>query len=445
MSRISKSQKSTQILAFPKAQGFGRYAKGARAVNEPEIYKVTNLNDNGPGSLRDAVSKPGRFVIFEVSGIIEIESQINVKENITIAGQTAPGDGVVIYGHKVSFTGANQTIARFLRIRLGNPEKLSKNTDATGLANGKNMIFDHLSVSWGLDEVFSVNWNKNKKGFEPDSITIQNSIIAQGLHFYNHSAGGLIQSENGHISLIQNLYISNKTRNAKIKGKNEYINNVVYNYGNRNNPKGHSVSGAAYIMGGSAMISKVNIINNYFIGGPLTLDNEATPFSRGTDTFKVFASGNYFDNNKNGILDGKLVPEDSIGYPGIHQFEEIPFDYPSKSSKLTAQNTYNYVVDNVGANYPSRDAVDSLLISELSSLGKKGRYIYKETELEFVNNGLGQYNKANAPIDSDNDGIPDEWEVKLNLNPQDPSDALAYNHSQNQYLNIEVYINSMVK
>ena len=431
-----------QTLAFPGAEGFGKYAKGARSAENPEVYIVTNLNDNGPGSFRDAVSEPGRFVTFAVTGVIQLQAPVGISENLTIAGQTAPGKGVVLYGQKVSFTGANNSIARYLRIRLGSKGGLSKNTDASGIASGKNIILDHMSISWGLDEVFSINWDK--KGFEPDSITIQNSIIAQGLHRHNHSAGGLIQSENGHISILKSIYASNKTRNPKVKGKNEYVNNVIYNYGNKDNPKGHSVSGAAYIMGGSAMISEANIINNYFIGGPLTLDSDTTPFSRGTDTFSLYASGNYFDNNKNGILDGNLVESDTLGYPGITDFRSEPFPYPSSSPNLTAQESYEYVISRAGANFPAQDDVDELIITELESKGTQGLYVYTEDDLPFSNNGLGNYANAVAPNDTDSDGIPDQWEINHGLNKNDPTDALEQSSICKDYLNIEIYINSIV-
>lgn len=429
-----------ETLAFPEAEGFGRFAEGARGVESPEVYKVENLDDSGPGSFRDAVSEPGRFVTFNVSGIIYLQSPVSIAPNITIAGQSAPGDGVVLYGQKVSFTGADNTISRYLRIRLGNSSELSKNTDASGIAHGKNIILDHMSISWGLDEVFSINWDQ--KGFEPDNITIQNSIIAQGLHRHNHSAGGLMQSENGHISILKSLYISNKTRNPKVKGKSEYINNIVYNYGNKDNPKGHSVSGAAYIMGGSAMISQVNIINNYFIGGPLTLDDETTPFSRGTETFYLYADGNYFDNNKNGVLDGSLVPENITGYPGIpvDNFKEDPFNYPAETM-LSASDAFQYVKKNSGANFPKRDKVDKLLIEELESKGTLGMYVYRESDIPLPNNGLGKYKSGETLEDTDSDGIPDLWEDYLELDSNDASDALVESDDYPGYLNIEAYIN----
>ena len=140
-----------EVLAFPGAEGFGRYATGGRGG---EIYRVTNLNDDGEGSFRDAVSKSDRIIVFDVAGIINLKSTLIFSKNLTIAGQTAPGDGIVLYGNRVSFTDADNLICRHLRIRMG--IKGSDGKDAAGVADGENMIFDHLSVTWGRDENFSI-------------------------------------------------------------------------------------------------------------------------------------------------------------------------------------------------------------------------------------------------------------------------------------------------
>jgi hypothetical protein len=443
--QLSYTSVNAQTLAFPTAEGFGRYATGARGVTDPDVYIVKNLNDSGPGSFREACSKSGRFILFAVGGIIKLSEDIKVPENTTIAGQTAPGDGIVLYGKKVTFTGSNNTIARYLRIRLGATDNSGK--DASGIANGSNMIFDHLSVTWGMDEVFSINWDNN--GNNPDNITIQNSILGQGLHKVNHSAGGLIQpSKGGKVSLIKNLYSSNKTRNPKVKGINEFVNNVVYNWGNYGNKYGHKESGEAYIMGGgSAGESFVNIINNYFISGPSTQNNLVTPFNRGNSNFNLFASGNYFDNNKDGVLNGKEVPLNSTGYPteDTNSFQSQPYDYPAKTPTLTAEQAFKYVIDHVGASFPKRDQVDSKIISDLKTVGKEGIYVYTETDLGFVNNGVGNIKSTTALLDSDGDGIPDTWEVENGLNKNNKADALQFSSKSPGYFNIEVYINSIVK
>lgn len=442
---LSAFEVNAQTLAFPEATGFGRYTTGARGAANPQIYLVTNLNDSGPGSFRDAVSQPGRFVIFRVGGIVNLQSVVAVASNTTIAGQTAPGEGILFLGPRVSFTGANNTIARYLRIRYGGT---SQNQDASGIANGANMILDHMTFTWGTDEVFSINWDNN--GTSPDNITIQNSIIGQGLHRHNHSAGGLIQPPaGGKVSLIGNLYICNKTRNNKIKGINEFVNNVVYNWGNYGNIYGHTQSGEAYIMGGdSSGASYANIINNYFIGGPNTSNTVTTPFSVGNANFNLYGEGNYFDNNKNGTLDGTLVPQNLTGYPvgDANAIMATAYDYPMKNPTLNALAAYNKIVESVGASYPKRDQVDQLMISDLMSKGTTATYVYVQndlvTQFGFTNGGAGHIYGAPAPLDTDNDGMPDAWETANGLNPN-VFDALTVSATHAPYLNIEVYINSL--
>jgi hypothetical protein len=443
---LSSQQIRAQTLAFPGAEGFGRFATGARGVASPQVYLVTNLNDAGAGSFRDAVSASGRIVVFRVGGIVNLTSDVVVAANTTIAAQTAPGDGIVFFGKRVTFTNSNNTICRYLRIRLGATNNSGK--DASGIANGANMIFDHCSFSWGMDEVFSINWDS--KNTSPDNITIQNSIIGQGLHRENHSCGGLIQTpDGGKVSLIRDLYISNKTRNPKVKGKNEFVNNVVYDWGNGNrlgDQMNYGWEGDAYIMGGSSGVSEVNIINNYFVGGPLTPPTASTPFSRGTGTFNLYGAGNYFDNNKNGTLDGSLVPYNSTGYPGLDasNFKTTPYAYPAASPSMTAAQAYSWIVSNVGPTYPKRDQVDSILVAEVNSRGIQGRYIYRETDMPLINGGLGRVLNGTAPTDSDSDGIPDSWEDAHGLNKNLKADATAFSSSNPGYLNIEVYVNSLV-
>lgn len=435
--RTGEPLNTDPVKAFPGAEGFGQFAQGARGYHTPSIYTVSNLNDDGPGSFRDAVSKPGRFVVFTVSGIIRLQSNITVAPYTTIAGQTAPGKGITLYGRKVSFTGADHSIIRYIRIRLGADAGATRNDDASGIANGKHIIFDHVSFSWGQDEVFSINWDH--RGAEPDSITLQHCIISQGLNIHNHSAGGLIQTMNGHVSILKSLYAGNKTRNPKVKGYNEFVNNVVYNWGNAGNAYGHSVSGDGYIMGGSAGVSKVNILNNYFVAGPATPSRES-PLSRGTGTFYLYAAGNYYDNNKDGLLNGALLIADSKGYPGLSDsnFVKKAFAYPFSHNIASAKEAFEKVIDQAGAVLPFRDEVDHLIISEVVSKGKKGTLVLTESDLPLANNGLGTFETVPGPKDSDGDGIPDIWESKLGLDPME-NDSLKPSPEYPGYLNIEAY------
>lgn len=430
-------------IAFPGAEGYGRKAAGGR--ENGEIYHVTNLNDAGKGSFRDAVSKSYRIIVFDVAGIIRLGSDpVVLKSNQTILGQTAPGDGIVLYGGRVSASGANNTIVRYLRIRMG--AAYSKQADACGIANGSDIIFDHCSITWGKDENFSVN--SDGKGVRPHNITIQNSIIGQGLQ--NHSCGGLIQTdETEGVTIYRNLYIDNKTRNPKVKGLNQFVNNVLYNWGN----------GAAYNMGGeSEGASETTIENNYFIVGEggnwmddgtgaivFSYVNPSRPFTGGNALFRTFFSGNYYDKNKDGVLNGiEITPENwnenCSGNPTF--LPERSSLHPTISGISSAKNAYDWIVKNVGASLPARDEVDTYLISELTSLGTKGVIIRNETKTEqFPLGGPGLIAHGEKALDSDNDGIPDAFEIKWNLDKDDPSDATKI--ASNGYSNIENYTFSL--
>ncbi|KAM0237800.1 hypothetical protein ACHAP5_008925 [Fusarium lateritium] len=394
-------------LAFPGAEGFGRNAVGGR---QGEVYKVTNLNDSGTGSLRDAVSKPNRIVVFDVGGVIKISDRIVVSKNIYIAGQTAPGGGIVVYGNGWSLSNANESIVRYITIRMGKGGTSGK--DAIGIADGKNIIFDHVSVSWGRDETFSINGDVT-------NVTIQDSIIAQGL--VSHSCGGLMQTDGG-VSLFRNLYIDNKTRNPKVKGVNDFQNNVVYNWG----------AGGGYIAGDTSADSYANIINNYFVSGP---DTSVTAFTRGTPSFHAYVKDNFYDSNRNGKLDGSALCESTTCYSNM-DIVKTPYAYPAPAS-LTAEQALEDVLEGAG-NSLHRDAVDTALVKQVRSYGKEGKQITDEKDF----GGVGEIASGTAPKDSDGDGIPDEWETKNGLNPQDASDAMKI--ASNGYANLENYVNSLV-
>ena len=343
------------ILAFPGAEGFGRFATGGRGGT---IYHVTNLNDSGEGSLRDAVSKPGRIIVFDVSGVIKLKSALVFSSDVTVLRQRAPGEGIQVYGERVSFSGANNIIVRYMRFRMGVSGTSGK--DACGVANGKNMIFDHLSALWGRDECFSISWDK--KGTVPTDITIQNSIIGQGLQ--SHSCGGLIQTEGG-VTLYRNLYIENKTRNPKVKGLNQFVNNVVYNWG----------GGGCYIMGDSEGPSWAHIENNYFMKGPW---KGTSAFTRGNDNFKYYAAGNYYDTDADGTVNGHEMTDAEYDASGSYRISDLetfdgvsrPKVHPEIANMMSAEEALMWIIDSVGPCLPVRDEVDQYLIDELKSFGK---------------------------------------------------------------------------
>ncbi|MFT3783215.1 MAG: Ig-like domain-containing protein [Nibricoccus sp.] len=396
------------IPAFPGAEGFGASATGGRGGT---VYHVTNLNDSGAGSFREAVSVAGRTVVFDVGGIIRITSPIVVKANITIAGQTAPGDGIAVYGNRLSFSDANNTICRYIRFREG--INGDSGTDTVGIASGHDMIFDHVSASWGRDETFSVS------GSGINNITIQDCIIGQGLLV--HSAGGLIQTSGG-VSIFRTLYADNWMRNPKVKGVNDYINNVVYNWG----------SGGGYIPAGdSAGDTFANMIGCYFIGGPNS-GVGTSPFKTGNLNYRLFHAGNFQDTNLDGVLDA--MPVTDADFPTL-QIVTTRFDYPAPATTLTAQQALQQVLTYSGASR-RRDSVDTYMINEVLSYGTNGTQIYNESEV----GGIGTLNGGLAPTDTDGDGMPDWWEQAAGTDPLVADNNVV---QADGYTNLEHYINAL--
>ena len=399
------------MLAFPGAEGWGRFATGGR---QGSVYHVTNLNDSGAGSFRDAVSQPNRIVVFDVAGVINISSRISFARNLYVAGQTAPGEGVTIYGDGVSFSGADNLICRYLRVRMGHGG--TKDKDCAGVANGTRMIFDHCSFAWGLDETFSIN--SDGKGALGD-ITIQNCIIGQGL--MPHSAGGLIQADN--ITLYRNFYCDNSTRNNKVKGRNQYANNIVYNWQN-----------AAYIMGGdSEGQAYCNIQGNLFINGP---SGGGAAFTGGNGNFHFYGTDNWQDSNK----DGSFAPQAVTDYSASDR-QSKAYEYPTLPL-TSGKDLLTELLPTVGASLPYRDMTDCYMVDEVLSYGKRGELIANEGTLPYGIPSTWKVFKGNGRQDSDRDGMPDWWEEANGTNPgKDDAMTLA----TNGYANIENYINSLTQ
>ncbi|MET9970930.1 hypothetical protein ABZZ80_34735 [Streptomyces sp. NPDC006356] len=387
------------VAAFPGAEGFGARATGGRGG---DVYHVTNLNDSGAGSLRDAVSRGPRIVVFDVGGYVTLKSPLHVASDITIAGQTAPGDGVATRGYQVSFSNSDNVVVRHIRFRHGLTP--GQNRDADGIDKGSNMIFDHVSTSWGRDETFSVN--------SSTGITVQYSIIAEGLA--PHSCGGLVQSDG--VTLSHNLYIHNKTRNPKSKGRLQHVNNVVYNWGSD-----------AYILGDSAGISNANSAGNYFVKGP---SSSGGPYSRANANYRIHASGNFYDGDVDGRLDGRETTDADLGPATV---EDKPFAFPPITVE-TAQQAYTTVLSEAGASL-SRDAVDARLVNDVTH--QTGAIISDPQSV----GGFGTLRGGTPPTDTDRDGMPDTWERARGLDPGDASDGDDTDASG--YTHIESYLNEL--
>ena len=464
--------------AFPGAVGYGRNADGARGSNNREIYVVTNLNNSGAGSLRDAVSQANRIVVFHVSGVIDLNKEVLVfKDNQTVLFQTAPGDGIELYNGRASSTNANNLIVRYMRMRTGRQVSGSDNIDAGGAAYGHDQIYDHCSFTWGTDECFSLNNDKQPKGLY--NITLQNSILGQGCQ--NHSCGGLVQtSDKEGVTVFRNLFIDNKTRNFKVKGLNQFVNNVIYNWGN----------GAAYNMGGeSSGHSNTVIENNYFIKrtaytwvnssyniettyksmfddetkyhyNGISSDNKnylvdtyqqvnpTKPFigGNGDGDFDTYCVGNYYDNDKDGTLNGFEITQSNwqTYCSATPVFLSKPDSQHSEISiKTSATEAYHWIVENVGPVLPNRDLVDKFMIDELTSLGTKGT-IFRNQNIETqypLAKTWQNINVGTARKDTDGDGIPDDFEDKWGLNKNNAGDAVRI--AENGYTMIENYAFSL--
>ncbi|MDR3118961.1 MAG: polysaccharide lyase [Mediterranea sp.] len=456
------------IPAFPGAEGGGMYTAGGRGG---KVIVVTSLEDDGPGTLREACETGGaRTIVFNVAGIIRLKTPINVRAPyVTIAGQTAPGDGVCITGESFLID-THDVIIRHMRFRRG-AQDVNRRDDALGGNGVGNIIIDHCSSSWGLDENMSMYrhvYNRAEDGYGQKlptvNITIQNSAFTEALDCYNHAFGATI---GGHNSLFaRNLFASNISRNASVgmDGDFNFVNNVIFNWWNRS------------VDGGDEK-SFYNIINNYFKPGPITpkdkpiayriLKPESSRDKNKPDTFgKVYVSGNITEGypavTKNNWNGGVQIYDN----PDAGRFEaQIRVDSVMPMPPVTilkAQDAYTFVLDNVGANIPRRDAVDERIIKTVktgepfytanaSDYAFDAKYVkrrlpadsYKQgiiTDIRQVG-GLPGYN-GTPYTDTDKDGIPDAWETKYGLNPNDPSDAVK-DCNGDGYTNIEKYINGI--
>ncbi|UZD24517.1 pectate lyase [Algoriphagus halophytocola] len=412
-------------LAFPFAEGFGKYTTGGRGG---EIYIVTNLNDDGPGSLRDGIQKKEpRIIVFEVAGNIILKSSLDINHgDLTIAGQSAPGGGITLQGYPIKIK-ADNIIIRYIRSRLGDLSKVQD--DAMSSIRNKDIIIDHCSLSWATDECGSFYDNEN--------FTLQWSILSESLNKSvhekgEHGYGGIWGGKKA--SFLYNLLADHNSRNPRFNGARyhkeparewvDFRNNVIYNW------KGNS----AY----AGEEGQYNIVNNYFKPGPATKSNR----DRIVEPYEPYASF-YVSGN---VMEGsdQVTEDNSLGIQGVdpNLVEAAKeFDF-ANAVTMTAYEAFKAVLNRVGAS-AFRDEVDLRIVKEVeigqNQFGSEG-IIDSQTQV----GGWPVLPKGEVSLDTDRDGMPDQWEVAMNLNPKDPSDSKEYTLAKT-YTNVEVYLNSLLR
>ncbi|WP_143884143.1 pectate lyase family protein [Chryseobacterium binzhouense] len=398
---------NAQQLAFPGAEGFGRFASGGRGGT---VYRVTNLNDTGSGSFRDAVSQTGRTVVFDVAGVIKIKEKIAAAPGITIAAQTAPGSGITVYGNGISFGG--NSIIRFIRFR-GSID-MPKGACTVVADDLKDIIFDHVSIQWGRWDNLHIKNSTN--------ITLQYCLIGEGID--PQRFGALLENPVD-ITVHHCLWTGNQSRNPKAKAKIEYINNVVYNWGK-----------SAFVGGHSATDHYQDLVGNYFIAGPSSTDHFLDMF---TATDHVYHKDNYVDLNKDGKVNGRLVTDEDFIKQTATLVKEPSAISRSNVTISAAVEAWKVVLAQAGSSL-KRDAVDKRIIGYFKSLGKKGQ-IFK-TEVDA--GGQPEVKQETSKLkDTDGDGIPDDWENKNRLNLNDAADGSVI--TLTGFTNLENFINSLIK
>ena len=425
---------AVSVPAFPGAEGFGAQSIGGRGG---KVIFVTNLDDGGPGSLREAVEFNGpRTVIFCVSGTVALKSTINIKKTyITIAGQTAPGDGICLKNHSMVIA-ADHVIVRYIRCRAGDNAKAE--SDSLSVSSGRDIIVDHCSASWSVDETLSAS-SRGRLG----NVTVQWCIISESLHDSIHHKG-----PHGYGSLIRGSYGNGYTfhhnlyahHHARLPRPGNYIdrsedpegfvldfrNNVIYNWAGR--AAGYNADGS----NGTNSITKMNFVGNYYKTGINSKGSIA--FSESTHSARAWFSGNcmngsYPDDPWSLVSFSKFSDEDKKTYK---QSSPIPAPAVKTDDAITA---YKRVMAETGAVLPKRDIVDTRIVSEVRD--GTGKIIDDEDQV----GGWPELKSAKPPEDSDKDGMPDGWEKQHGFDPDDPTDGNADTDADG-YTNLEEYLNN---
>jgi autotransporter-associated beta strand protein len=382
---ISTTKSFGQLAAFPGALGFGANATGGRGGT---VEVVSNLNSSGAGSFAAAVSVPNSIVVFTVGGYINLNGEISIAKNVTIEGQTAPGQGIGLMDGEISFSSASNDIVRDIRVRQGNGSGVNTGKAGVVMDGGSNIIFDHVSVQFGEWDTLDLTNSSN--------VTVQNSILSDaiGQQFGIHG-----QSDTD-MTYAYNVFANDHNRNPDVEdtGSAQFINNIVYNVQ------------AGFTSGNSGGTRQEDVVNNYFITGPSTTSNSDAAFYQVNSSDQMYASGNMEDTNKNGVLDGSSVS------PSGATTESTPwFASTSTMPTFTAAGAYAYDTTYAGQSL-SRDSLDSLDIGQVQSLGTSGGttatgdYLYTSpSQSGLSNGGYGTITGGTSPTSSANDGIPDTW------------------------------------
>jgi pectate lyase len=386
-------------VAFPGAEGAGAVATGGRGG---KVYYVTNLNDSGPGSLRDAVSGDNRIVMFQVSGTINLKDRISISgSNITVAGQTAPGDGICLRGHPLIIDGEN-IIVRFLRVRPG--DEAGREHDALTIWGADRVMVDHCSLSWSTDSVNDVVKDSTNVTVQWCIISepLSQSVHSKGSHGYGTGWGSGPQAGN---SFHHNLLAHCNSRSPRLGSEKSALldvrNNVIYNMG----------EGWAY--GGEH--ARVNYIGNYYRPGPSTTRPDKI-FRVSNPNTRMFLRGNMVDGHPEVDQDNTrgLIIDDGVDREKLLVSE--PFDLPHVATG-PAEVALEEVLQYSGTVMPSRDAVDRRIVDDVRN--RTGKIINSQNDV----GGWPELKSGEARVDSDQDGLPDEWETARALDPQDPSNA----------------------
>lgn len=419
-----------QTLSFPGAEGFGKYTSGGRGG---KVIYVTNLNDSGDGSLRKAITTKGpRTILFAVAGNIELESPLNINNpDVTIAGQSAPGEGICIKNYSLNVK-ADNVIIRFMRFRMG--DEKGYEGDAIGAnRHNQNIIIDHCSMSWATDECASFYHNKNfTMQWCIISESLNQSVHAKGAHGY----GGIWGGENA--SFHHNLLANHNSRNPRFSGSSttlngedelvEFANNVIYNWG----------MNSAY--GGEK--GKYNLINNYYKPGLATHQARRNRLVEVWSPYgQFYIAGNLIEgnqqvseNNWDGGVQGKAPDSARVNNP--FKTDNITLQ--------TAKEAYLSVLAKAGASYV-RDAVDARIIEEVRlGISQNGKNKNGIIDSQKDVGGWPVLKDGKPVVDTDKDGIPDSWEKANGLNPNDPADAVKFDEKGSGYTYLELYLNSLV-